>query len=534
MLEVINLGKSFADKKLFQKVNLKFLAGNTYGIIGANGVGKSTFLKIISGQIEPSEGQVKVEKDKRISVLSQNQNEFDDYEVTETVILGNQELCQINQEKNAIYLNPDSTEKDFERAAHLEEIYGQKGGWSAEADAQNLLSSLQIPKEKWTWKMKDLKASEKVKVLLAKSLFGNPDILIMDEPTNHLDIKAIRFLENFLANYPNLVIVISHDSYFLDAVCTNIVDIDFQEAKMFTGNYSFWKQSSTLLREMIKQQNLKKEEQIAKLKSFIAKFSANAAKSSQATSRKKSLEKIQIEEIKPSSRKYPFIKFDVFKNPGKQILEVKNLGYKNKENKYLFQKLNFTFYPGNKMAILGDDDLAKTKLLEILMGKEKNYEGEVIWGTTILPIYFPVNNDEFFTQQTSILDWISQIPLTNSTQETRDNSDLRMRSFLGRMLFGSDSVFKSVQVTSGGEKARLMFARMMLLESNFLVLDQPLEHLDSESIDSVIESLESYKSSLILTTYNQALLAKVANVILEISAESSKIFYGSLEEYEQL
>ncbi|MBN0919346.1 ABC-F family ATP-binding cassette domain-containing protein [[Mycoplasma] gypis] len=532
MLEVQNLSKIFSDKKLFQNVNLKFLPGNTYGIIGANGVGKSTFLKIISGQEEQSSGQVIKPKTARLSVLSQNQNEFDDKNVTEVVIMGNQDLYKIQEEKNAIYMNPEASMEDYERASHLEEKFGEMGGWTAENDAQTLLSGLGIEEEKWNLPMSKLKANEKVKVLIAKALFGNPDILVMDEPTNHLDLKTIKWLENFLIDYENIVIVVSHDNDFLDAVCTHIVDIDFNEARLFTGNYSFWKQSSQLIMEMQKQANLKKEEQAAKLKEFIARFSANASKSRQATSRKKALEKIVIDEIKPSSRKYPFINFDLNRAPGKQILEVENLTYVNDKGETLFENVSFTLKPGEKLAIIGDDDLAKTKLLEIIMGIVKPTSGTVNWGITIKPNYYPNNNDQYFQNDLTIIDWISQWPLSNSTQETKDNSDSRMRSYLGRMLFSNDTVFKKVKVTSGGEKARLMFSKLMLEESNFLIFDQPTDHLDSESIDSLIEAIQKYRSGVIFTTYNRGLVKEAANVILEVKNHSSYLFYGTLEEYE--
>ncbi|QJG66784.1 ABC-F family ATP-binding cassette domain-containing protein [Mycoplasma phocoenae] len=533
MLEVQNLSKIFSDKKLFQNVNLKFLPGNTYGIIGANGVGKSTFLRIISGQEEQSSGEVIKSKGSRLSVLSQNQNEFDDEIVTNVVIMGNQELYKIQSEKNAIYENPEATVEDYERASELESKFGEMGGWTAENDAQILLSGLGIPEEKWMIPMNKLKAVEKVKVLIAKALFGNPDILIMDEPTNHLDLKTIKWLENFLIDYENIVIVVSHDSDFLDSVCTHTVDIDFSEARLFSGNYSFWKQSSQLIMEMRKQSNLKKEEQAAKLKEFIARFSANASKSRQATSRKKALDKIVLDDIKPSSRKYPFINFELNRAPGKQILEVNNLSYINEKGETLFENVSFVLKNGEKMAIVGDDDIAKTRLLEIIMGKIQPTSGTVEWGITIKPNYFPNNNKEFFENDMNIIDWISQWPLNNSTQETKDNSDHRMRAYLGRMLFSNDSVFKKVKVTSGGEKARLMFSKLMLEESNFLVFDQPTDHLDSESIDSLIEAMEKYRSGLIFTTYNRGLVKAAANVILEVKQNESFLFYGTLDEYEE-
>lgn len=534
MLEVRELSKIFADKTLFQNVNLKFTEGNTYGIIGANGAGKSTFLKILAGLIEPSSGSIHISQNQRISVLSQNHFEFDEFNVTDVVIMGNQKLYQIQQEKDQIYANPDATEADYNRAGELEEKFGLLGGWSAENDAQILLSALEIPKKYWNSKMSDLKSGYKVKVLLAKALFGNPDILIMDEPTNHLDFKAIKWLKEFLINYKNVVLIVSHDSDFLDQVCTHTVDIDYGEIKIFTGNYSFWKQSSELLKELQKNANAKKEEQIAKLEAFIAKFSANASKSAQATSRKKSLEKIQLEEIKPSSRKYPYIRFGVFPRPGKQVLNVENLSYKNPlTGNFLFQNISFNFLPGQKMVIFAEDDLVKTKLLEILTGKEMPTSGTISWGSTIKFDYLPANNDSFFNGDLDLLSWISQWPSLNLQPENKDNSTQRMRGFLGRMFFNGDQVFKKVSVTSGGEKVRLMFAKMMLSESNFLLFDQPLNHLDSESIDSFIEALKLYDSGVIFTTFNLALINEVANVILDIKEDSAIFFQGNLAEYEK-
>ncbi|MGL4343385.1 MAG: ABC-F family ATP-binding cassette domain-containing protein [Metamycoplasmataceae bacterium] len=532
MLEVRNLSKIFLDKKLFNEVNLKFLEGNTYGVIGANGAGKSTFLKILSGEIEATSGEIYVEKNKRISVLEQDHNKYNEMDVTELVIMGNKDLFEIQKEKNEIYENENATDKDYERASELEELFGEKGGWSAENDAQILLEALGIPKEKFNYKVKDLKSSEKIKTLLAKALFGNPDILIMDEPTNHLDLKAIKWLSNFISEYENIVIIVSHDSDFLDQVCTNIIDIDFGKAKIFTGNYSFWKESSQLLAEMQKQSNLKKEEQIAKLQSFIDKFSANASKSKQATSRKKALEKITLDEIVPSSRKYPFIRFEVFKKVGKQILEVENLGYKDKNGITLFDNISFSLKEDDKMAIIGDDDIAKTKLLEILVGIEKDFTGNFTWGSTIQFDYFPSNNNEFFDKEIEMIEWLRQWPIKNETEANKDISDQRMRSFLGRLLFSGDSVFKNVMNLSGGEKARLMFAKMMIRENNFLIFDQPLDHLDSESIDSVIEAINKYNSPIIFTSYNRGLI-KESTVILEIKNNKSYIFRGTLEEYEE-
>ena len=381
--------------------------------------------------------------------------------------------------------------------------------------------------------MKELKAGDKVKVLLAQALFGEPDILIMDEPTNHLDLKAIKWLEDFLVDYPNLILVVSHDSDFLDQICTHIVDIDFGGAKMFSGNYSFWKESSQLALELQGKKNAKKEEQIKQLEDFVRRFSANASKSSQATSRKKALDKITLDDIKPSTRKYPYIRWDLNREPGKDVVRVDDLSYVSESGETYFENLSFIIHKNEKVVLIGDDDVAKTKLLEILNGTTKPTSGTVTWGQTIKHDFFPNDNAKYFQTDASIMDWISQYPILNTEDENKDNSDSRMRSFLGRMLFKGDSALKNSKMTSGGEKARLMFSKMMLTESNFLILDQPLDHLDTESIDSVIEGISEYKSACIFTTYNRALIREVSTVIIEIKPASSFIFRGSLDEYEK-
>ena len=532
MIKIENLEMSFFDKKLFTNVNLYLNKGQTYGIIGSNGAGKSTLLKIIAGEINSTAGSIVIEEKKRISILDQNQNLYENISAIEVVVMGNKNLHNINKEKTKIYKNINATESDYERAAQLEELFGEMGGWNAENDAQVLLNGLGISQEKFEYLMKDLKSSEKVKVLLAKALFGNPDILILDEPTNNLDIRAIKWLQNFLANYPNLVLVVSHDPAFLDEVCTNIIDIDFGTASIFAGNYSFWKQSSALALELQKKQNAKKQDQIKKLKEFVARFAANASKSSQATSRKKALEKISIEEIKPSSRKYPYIKFPIWRDAGKSVLKVDNLSYVTKKGEVLFQELSFTIHQNEKIALIGEDDIAKTKLLELILGLDKPTKGKITWGPTITSDYFPNNNEPFFNTKETIFEWMSKWPLQNKDNTNKDNSDSRIRSFLGRMFFSNDSVFKKVKDCSGGEKARLMYSKMMLTESNFLALNHPLDHLDTESIDSVIKAINDYKSSCIFVTYNRGLI-NTANVIFELKKHNSFIFRGSLEEYEK-
>ena len=533
MIDILELSKSFSDKKLFSNVNLSFTKGNTYGIIGANGAGKSTFLKILSGEVEQTNGQVIIAKGLRQSSLGQDHNIYNDKMVTDVVVMGNKELFAVQEEKNSIYENPDASEADYNRAASLEEEFGNMGGWNAENDAQILLSGLGIKKELWEMQMGDIKAGDKVKVLLAQALFGEPDILIMDEPTNHLDLKAIKWLEEFLVDYPNLVIVVSHDSDFLDQVCTHIVDIDFGGAKLFSGNYSFWKESSQLALELQSKQNSKKEDQIKQLEDFVRRFSANASKSSQATSRKKALDKITLDDIKPSTRKYPYIRWDLNREPGKDMVRAEGISYTTKDGEVLFENVSFIIHRDEKVVLVGDDDVAKTKILEILNGTTKPTSGTVTWGQTIKHDFFPNDNSAFFKTDKPILDWISEYPVLNTLEENKDNSDSRMRSFLGRMLFKGDSALKNSKMTSGGEKARLMFSKMMLTESNFLILDQPLDHLDTESVDSVIEGIKEYKSSCIFTTYNRALIREVANVMIEIKPDASFIFRGTLDEYEK-
>ncbi|CAM9141433.1 ABC-F family ATP-binding cassette domain-containing protein [Mycoplasma todarodis] len=523
MIETHDLGMAFSDKKLFQGVSLRFTEGNTYGVIGANGVGKSTFLKILAGAMESTSGKVSVDQGKRISTLEQDHFKYNELDATSVVISGHKEMFAVMEEKDALYMKPDFDEKDGERASHLEGEFAMMGGYESESDAQKLLSSLGIPQEKWTKPLAELKSGEKVKVLLARALFGNPDILILDEPTNHLDMQAISWLEDFLSKYENTVIAVSHDTDFLDNVCTHTVDIDFGEANMFTGNYTFWKQSSELAAELKKAQNAKKEDQMKKLQAFVDKFSANASKSSQATSRKKTLEKITLEDIKPSNRKYPYIRFDLLREPGKEILSVDDLTYITPEGETLFENLTFKILPGEKMVILGDDDIAKSKLCDILSGDLEPTSGTFKWGVTITTDYFPKDNTHLFDNDLTILKWLGQWD--------KEDDEPKLRGFLGRMLFPADSVFKKVKACSGGEKVRLMMAAIMLRDSNALILDQPLDHLDTESIDSVIEGLDKYQSSCIFTTYNKAFTNKVANTILTLGSKGSIFFRGKLDDY---
>ncbi|MCR8613341.1 MAG: ATP-binding cassette domain-containing protein [Mycoplasma sp.] len=522
MIQILNLTKKFPDKTLFSDVNLKLIEG-TYGVIGANGAGKSTFLKILSGQVEKTSGEIIIEKGKRISTLEQDHYKYNDYVATEVVIMGHKTLYQIMTEKDALYAKPDFSEEDGHKAAELEEKFATMGGWESEANAQKLLDDLGIEKENWNKKVVDLPAIDKIKILLAKALFGDPDILILDEPTNHLDLESIQWLEEFMQNYKNTIIVVSHDSGFLDNVCTHIIDIDRTTAKLYAGNYSFWKESSELMLKLVKQQNMKKEEQIKSLKAFIARFQANASKSKQATSRKKSMEKIELEEIKPSTRRYPFVNFDINRENGKKVLIVEDLSYVNSEGETLFKNVSFRINPHEKLAIIGKDDISKTKFLDILAGKEKPTTGTVTWGDTITSDYFPSDNAEFFDNDLELMGWLSQF--------TSDNADSRMRTYLGRMLFSNDNVYKKAKDTSGGEKVRLMFARMMVRESNFLILDQPLNHLDIESIFSTIKGLNEYKGGLIFSTYNKTFISKVANALIDIDEENPTLFKGTLEDY---
>lgn len=523
MIQVINLEKTFYGKTLFKDVNLKLLAKNTYGVIGANGAGKSTFLKLLSKQEEVTHGEIIIEKNKRISILEQDQFKYDNLVITDIVIMGHYKLYEIMERKNKIYEKPDFSNEDGEIAAQLEEEFAELGGWEAESDAEKLLGNLGIDKVKWNFKMSELKSSEKVKVLLAKAIFGNPDILILDEPTNHLDLQAIAWLEEFMINYKNTIIVVSHDSDFLDNVCTHIIDIDRMNAKLYVGNYSFWKESSTLMLELQKQSNLKKEEKIEKLKTFIARFQANASKSSQATSRKKSLEKIEIESIQPSTRKYPYIRFEINRDLGKKVLIANNLSYTNDDNDSLFNNVTFRLEKGDKLAILGKDDISKRKFLEILVGIIKPIAGDLEIGESITIDYFPSDNSKYFDSNETILDWIMR--------QTNNSDDKIVRSYLGRMLFSGDDVLKKVSATSGGEKVRLMFTKMMLTKSNFLIFDQPLDHLDTESIFSTIEALSLYKGNVIFTTYNKTLISKCANSIMDLDLKEPFLFRGTINEY---
>ena len=507
MLNAIGVTVRFGKRTLFEDVNIKFNKGCCYGIIGANGAGKSTFLKVLSGELEPSKGEVTMDKGERLSVLKQDHFAFEEYTVMDTVIMGNQELYQIMKEKEAIYSKPDFSEEDGMKAAKLEERFAELDGWNAETDAAQLLNELGIDTQNHTKLMSELEAKDKVKVLLAQALFGNPDILLLDEPTNDLDLKTINWLEEFLINFENTVIVVSHDRYFLNKVCTNIADVDFGQIKVYPGNYDFWYESSQLVQKQMKEANKKKEEKIKELQAFIARFSANASKSKQATSRKKSLEKIELEDIKPSNRRYPYIDFKPDREPGKEILKVKNISKTIGEDKIL-DNVSFVVKPGDKIAILADNENAKTVLFQILAGEIEADEGEVEWGTTITSTYFPKDNNYLFTDDMSITDWLRQY--------SKDPDETYVRSFLGRMLFSGEEALKNIKVLSGGEKVRCVLSKMMLSGANFLIMDEPTNHLDMESITALNEAMTKFKGNIVFTSHDHQLTQTVANRIIDI------------------
>ena len=508
MLKVNNLELRFNTKLLFQNVNLEFNNDNCYGIIGANGAGKSTFLKILDGRIEPTRGEVILAKGERISTLVQNHNEYDDHSVLETVIMGNKELYSIMVEKDKLYSKEDFNDADGMRAAYLEERFLEMDGWNAETDAAILLNGLGVDKDLHNEKMINLKDSEKVKVLLASALFGEPDVLLLDEPTNGLDYKSKIWLEEFLINFKNTVLVVSHDRAFLNKICTHMVDIDFEKITMFVGNYDFWYKSSQLLLKQMKDSNKKKEEKIKELEDFIRRFSANASKSKQATSRKKALEKIQLDEIKPSSRKYPYINFDMERELGNDVIIVDNVCYKD-----ILHNVRFVIDKKDKIALIGNNEIAKTALLNIISGKVKPDSGSVKVGSTVRLSYFEKNHDEYFEKDLDMMDWLRQY--TDSTDDTF------IRGFLGRMLFSGEEVFKKVKVLSGGEKVRLMFSKVMLNHGNVLLMDEPTNHLDIESITALNDGLERYKSSLIISTFDEEIINTTCNRLIEIKRDGT-------------
>ena len=525
MLTVSNVSVRFGKRSLYEDVNLKFNKGACYGIIGANGAGKSTFLKVLSGELEPSKGEVSKDKNERISVLEQDHFKYEDYSVIDTVIMGNKELYDIKIEKDEIYAKPDFSEEDGMKAAKLEERFQELNGWDAESDAESLLNDLGVEPDKHYKLMKELEAKDKVKILLAKALFGNPDILLLDEPTNDLDLKAITWLEEFLINFDNTVIVVSHDRYFLNKVCTNICDVDFGEIKLYPGNYDFWYESSQLLQKQMKEQNKKKEEKIKELQDFIARFSANASKSKQATSRKKSLEKIQLDEIKPSNRRYPYINFEQDRMPGNEILEVSNLS-KTVNGEKVLNNISFKVKKDDKIAVLAENENAITILFQILSGELEPDEGEIKWGTTISSTYFPKDNNYLFQGDESITDWLRRY--------SKDPDETYIRSFLGRMLFSGEEALKKVNVLSGGEKVRCVLSKMMLSGANFLIFDEPTNHLDMESITALNEGMKKFKGNIIFTSHDHELTQTVANRIFDIRKDGMIDKETTYNEYLQI
>lgn len=509
MLTVSDVSLRFSDRKLFDEVNIKFTEGNTYGLIGANGAGKSTFLKILAGDIEPTTGHISLGPNERLSVLRQNHFDYEEERAIDVVIMGNEHLYNIMKEKDAIYMKPDFSDEDGVRAAELEGEFAELGGWEAESEASQLLQNLNIPEDLHYQNMSELSNGDKVKVLLAKALFGKPDVLLLDEPTNGLDIQSITWLEDFLIDFDNTVIVVSHDRHFLNKVCTHMADLDFGKIKLYVGNYDFWKESSELAAKLLADRNAKAEEKIKQLQEFVARFSANASKSKQATSRKKMLDKIELEEIVPSSRKYPFISFKAEREIGNDLLTVENLSVKI-DGETILDNINFILRPGDKTALIGKNDIQTTALIRALMG-DIEYEGTVKWGVTTSQSYLPKDNSRDFASGESILDWLRQF----ASKEEDDNTFLR--GFLGRMLFSGDEVNKSVNVLSGGEKVRVMLSKLMLLKSNVLVLDDPTNHLDLESISSLNDGLKNFKGSIIFASHDHEFIQTLANHIIVLS-----------------
>ncbi|WP_274954383.1 ABC-F family ATP-binding cassette domain-containing protein [Anaerostipes butyraticus] len=508
MIQANNVTLRLGKRALFEDVNIKFTEGNCYGLIGANGAGKSTFLKILSGELEPSKGDVSITPGQRLSVLKQDHYQYDDFIVLDTVMMGNQRLYEIMQKKNAIYAKEDFTDEDGIRASELEAEFADMNGWEAESDAATLLNGLGISNDFHYMMMKDLNGSQKVKVLLAQALFGNPDILLLDEPTNHLDLDAIYWLEEFLINFDNTVIVVSHDRYFLNKVCTHIADIDYAKIQLFSGNYDFWYESSQLLTRQMKESNKKKEEKIKELQDFIARFSANASKSKQATSRKKALDKIQLDELKPSSRKYPYINFKPNREIGNDALMVEHLS-KTIDGVKVLDDISFLMKPTDKIAFVGPNTQAVTTLFKILAGEMEPDEGTYKWGVTTTQSYFPKDNTKDFSQDETIVEWL--------TQYSDDKDATYVRGFLGRMLFSGDDALKKVGVLSGGEKVRCMLSKLMISGANILILDEPTNHLDMESITALNEALKDFSGALLFTSQDHQFVQTTANRIMEIT-----------------
>ena len=522
MITVSNLQVQFGKRVLFKDVNLKFTPGNIYGVIGANGAGKSTFLRVISGDVDPTMGSVSLDSGERLSVLKQDHNEFDEYTVMDTVLMGHTPLWTNIKEKNELYSKPDFSEQDGLRVADLEEVFAEMNGWNAESDVAFLLSGLGVKEALHYQLMKDLNGKDKVRVLLAQALFGKPDNLLLDEPTNDLDVNTIMWLENYLATSENTVLVVSHDRHFLDSVCTHTVDIDFSNVSMYAGNYSFWYQSSQLAARQQAQQNKKADEKRKELLEFIQRFSANVAKSKQTTSRKKMLDKLNVEEIKPSLRKYPGIIFSPEREIGTKILAVDRLS-KSMNGEQLFSNISFTIEKGDRVVFLSREPRAVTALLEILAGENEPDTGVVEWGVTVKKSYLPLNNSDFFNNQLNITDWLGQY--------SKDTSEMYIRGYLGKMLFSGEEIYKNVKVLSGGEKMRCMISKMMIEESNTLVLDSPTNHLDLESIQAFNNSLTNYPGIVLMTSHDHEFINTVANRIIEITPHGMIDKYTEYDEY---
>ena len=520
MIQVINVSLAFGNRTLYKEVNLKFSKGNCYGIIGANGAGKSTFLKILTGEIEPNTGEVVITPGERMSVLAQNQNAYDDQTILDTVLLGHKRLMEVQKEKDLLYAKEDFSEEDGIRAGELETEFAELGGWEAESEAKSLLQSIGIGEEMYYNLMGDTDPKIKVKVLLAQALFGNPDILVLDEPTNNLDFKTVRWLENFLLDFENTVIIVSHNRHFLNKVCTHICDVDYGKINMFIGNYDFWYESSQLILRQMKDQNKKAEQRAKELKEFIARFSANASKSKQATSRKKELERLTIEDIKPSSRKYPYINFEFTQEIGKEVIKVEGLSKAG-----MFKKLNFNIEKGQKVEKKKKNSQILTTLFNIILGKEKQDSGNVFVGKTIKLTNLPQNFDEYFDNvHLSLVDWLRQF--------SNDQNETYIRSWLGRMLFTGEENMKEACVLSGGEKVRCMLAKMMLQQGNTIILDEPTNHLDLESITALNKGMQNFKGTMLFATHDQEIIETVADRIIEIVDEDHYIDYtGTFEQY---
>ena len=523
MITVTGLELQFGTKKLFKDVNVKFTPGNCYGVIGANGAGKSTFLKILSGEIEPTMGDVSITPGERLAVLKQDHFEFDECVVLDTVVMGHKRLYDIRTEKDALYMKEDFSEADGEHASELEAEFAELDGWDADTNAERLLMGLGIERDLHYKTMKELKGSEKVKVLLAQALFGEPDILLLDEPTNHIDFKAIAWLEEFLINYEKTVIVVSHDRHFLNKVCTHMLDIDFGKAKLFVGNYDFWYESSQLALRLINDQNKKKEEKIKELQSFIARFSSNASKAKQATSRKKLLDKITIEDIQPSSRRYPFVGFNPEREAGKDILMVEGLS-KTIDGVKVLNNITFTVGKGDKIVVLGKNEIARTTLFKILMGEMEPDEGTYKWGVTTKREHLPKDNSQYFNDvDTNLIDWLRQF--------SEEKAESFIRGFLGKMLFSGDEPLKMAKVLSGGEKVRCMFSKLMLSGANVMMLDEPTNHLDLESIQAVNNGLISFSGTLLFTSHDHKFIQTIADRVIEITPQGAFDKKVTFDEY---